>query len=89
MIYQSSRFILGFTEVPRGTPYDGLYVEAEPKGLVIDSYLIANRKNTKGVVFLSKTVYKTVKKKFVEGNLCPRDRGSRVTPVIPINFSKR
>ena len=31
MIYQSSRFILGFTEVPRGTPYNGLYVEALPE----------------------------------------------------------
>ena len=31
MIYQSSRFILGFTEVPRVTPYDGLYVEAPPE----------------------------------------------------------
>lgn len=71
MIYQSSRFILGFTEVPRGTPYDGLYVEAEPKGLVIDSYLIANRKNTKGVVFLSKTVYKTVKKNLLRGTSVP------------------
>ena len=58
-------------------------------GLVIDFYLIANRKNTKGVVFLSKTVYKIVKKKMLRGTSVPGDRGSRVTPILPINFSKR
>ena len=31
MIYQSSRFTLGFTKVARGTPYYGLYVEAPPE----------------------------------------------------------
>ena len=47
-------------------------------GLAIDSYFIANRKKTKGVLFLSKMVYKIVKKKnFVKGNLCPQ--GQRFT----------